>query len=219
MLSERLRPIVTGTTTTFSTTFLFRFSAKYTDGETGLIYYGYRYYQPSTGRWPSRDPLEEEGGLNLFAFCANGPINGYDAVGLDYLDCLGACIEQNDPMNAIIDSFHQRPMRIVARHIHGVGPRPFIQRPMANRLLGHRPTHNTETGQQTNAHHSRSLHDSVLLECCQDFGVDLGSGANRIPSCNSFGSAKLNFSLRAIVPPLRVRRLWFDANRWGNIAW
>ena len=29
----------------------FRFSAKYTDAETGLLYYGFRYYQSSLGRW------------------------------------------------------------------------------------------------------------------------------------------------------------------------
>jgi len=33
-----------------------RFSTKYTDPETGLVYYGYRYYSPSLGRWLSRDP-------------------------------------------------------------------------------------------------------------------------------------------------------------------
>jgi RHS repeat-associated protein len=39
----------------------FRFSTKYTDSETDLVYYGYRYYSPEMGRWLSRDPLGEEG--------------------------------------------------------------------------------------------------------------------------------------------------------------
>jgi len=39
----------------------FRFSTKYQDEETGLVYYGYRYYDPGTGRWPNRDPLGEPG--------------------------------------------------------------------------------------------------------------------------------------------------------------
>jgi integrase/recombinase XerD len=30
-----------------------------------VAYYGYRYFDPVTGRWPSRDPIEEEGGVNL----------------------------------------------------------------------------------------------------------------------------------------------------------
>src|SRR5580693_7965039 len=37
----------------------FRFSTKYEDAETGFLYYGYRYYNPGTGRWLSRDPIEE----------------------------------------------------------------------------------------------------------------------------------------------------------------
>jgi RHS repeat-associated protein len=36
-----------------------RFSTKWTDLESGFLYYGYRYYSPSTGRWLSRDPVEE----------------------------------------------------------------------------------------------------------------------------------------------------------------
>jgi RHS repeat-associated protein len=36
-----------------------RFSTKYQDDESDLLYYGYRYYKPSTGTWPNRDPLGE----------------------------------------------------------------------------------------------------------------------------------------------------------------
>jgi len=43
----------------------FRFSSKYQDDETDLLYYGLRYYSPSTGRWLNHDPIEEEGGINL----------------------------------------------------------------------------------------------------------------------------------------------------------
>ena len=38
--------------------YLFSSSAKYTDSENGLIYYGYRFYQPSTGRWSWGSTLE-----------------------------------------------------------------------------------------------------------------------------------------------------------------
>jgi RHS repeat-associated protein len=63
----------------------FRFSTKYTDNETGLLYYGYRYYQPQTGRWLSRDPIEEQGGANLYGFVFNNPIHLVDSLGLDVL--------------------------------------------------------------------------------------------------------------------------------------
>jgi len=41
----------------------FRFSTKYKDDETGLIYYGYRYHSPTLGRWLSRDPINEVGSM------------------------------------------------------------------------------------------------------------------------------------------------------------
>ena len=62
----------------------FLFSTKYLDAEVGLYYYGYRYYEPGAGRWLNRDPLAEEGGLNLYAFCGNDPGNVADPLGLDY---------------------------------------------------------------------------------------------------------------------------------------
>lgn len=60
----------------------FRYSTKYHDAETGLYYYGYRYYAPPAARWLTRDPLEEQGGLNLHCFCENDGVNRYDALGL-----------------------------------------------------------------------------------------------------------------------------------------
>jgi RHS repeat-associated protein len=47
-----------------------------------VTYYGYRHYDPSTGRWPSRDPIEEEGGVSLYAFVENSSIDFYDYLGL-----------------------------------------------------------------------------------------------------------------------------------------
>ena len=51
--------------------FDFRFSSEYQDTETGLTYYNYRYYSPELGRWLSRDPIEEDGGYNLYGMVGN----------------------------------------------------------------------------------------------------------------------------------------------------
>ena len=48
---------------------------------SGVRYYGYRYYDPVTGRWPSRDPIGERGGLNLYAFVGNDGVNLTDFLG------------------------------------------------------------------------------------------------------------------------------------------
>ena len=45
-------------------------------------YYGFRYYDPVTGRWPSRDPIGEYGGLNLYGMVGNNPIRWIDYLGL-----------------------------------------------------------------------------------------------------------------------------------------
>gem|GEM_PF-2284651 len=60
----------------------FGFSSKYLDPETGLQYFGHRYFSPDLGRWLCRDPLGEKGGANLYAYCANDPVNAVDALGL-----------------------------------------------------------------------------------------------------------------------------------------
>ncbi|WP_217704963.1 RHS repeat-associated core domain-containing protein [Victivallis sp. Marseille-Q1083] len=61
--------------------FTYRFSTKSMDGN-GLYYYGYRYYDPQHGRWISRDPIEENGGVNLYGMVENCTINKFDINGL-----------------------------------------------------------------------------------------------------------------------------------------
>jgi RHS repeat-associated protein len=87
----------------------FQFSTKYQDDETDLLYYGYRYYSPNTGRWSNRDPLNVVAGeedrfeliknygfdddfaqsieaisadLNDYIFAHNRPIIDYDVLGM-----------------------------------------------------------------------------------------------------------------------------------------
>ena len=61
--------------------FAFGFSTKYHDRETGMVSYQRRFYRPGLGRWLNRDPIEEEGGENLYAFCKNNPVLNVDING------------------------------------------------------------------------------------------------------------------------------------------
>jgi RHS repeat-associated protein len=60
----------------------FGFSTKYLDQETGLIYYGHRFYNPQAGRWISKDPIGEDGGSNVYGFINNDGVNRSDYLGL-----------------------------------------------------------------------------------------------------------------------------------------
>jgi len=60
----------------------FRFPGQYFDEETGLHYNMHRYYNPATGRYMTPDPIGLEGGINLYGFVQNDPVNFVDPWGL-----------------------------------------------------------------------------------------------------------------------------------------
>jgi RHS repeat-associated protein len=82
----------------------FRFSTKFCDEESGFYYYGYRFYDPSTGRWQNRDQLDEPGfmstlkrlgssgseDINLYLFVSNSPLDKIDPDGRFGWACVGA---------------------------------------------------------------------------------------------------------------------------------
>jgi len=77
-------------------------STKYFDDESELAYYGYRYYSPEMGRWVSRDPIGQWGGINLYIIGNNAPISGVDVLGLLAIDMaediVDAFLREQDPV-------------------------------------------------------------------------------------------------------------------------
>jgi RHS repeat-associated protein len=66
-----------------------RFSTKQWDPETALGYWGRRYHSATLGRWLNRDPIEEQGGFNLYAYVQNRPLRFVDSFGLASAFCAG----------------------------------------------------------------------------------------------------------------------------------
>lgn len=59
-----------------------QFSSKRQDPETGLIFFGRRYYDPQTGRWLTPDPEGYTDSMNLYAYVLNNPLTHLDLYGL-----------------------------------------------------------------------------------------------------------------------------------------
>ena len=64
------------------------------------VMYEARPYDPNMGRWMSRDPIGEEGGINLYAFVENDPANKWDILGLELPEKLKCC-----KIKRVIDNF------------------------------------------------------------------------------------------------------------------
>jgi RHS repeat-associated protein len=75
-----------------------RFSSKYFDPDTGLGYWGFRWYDAKNGRWLGREPLGEGESANLFAYCGNDGANLWDYLGLDPKTAAEAKKGLDDPL-------------------------------------------------------------------------------------------------------------------------
>jgi RHS repeat-associated protein len=60
----------------------YRFSSKEWNENSEMYYYLYRFYDPNLQRWLNRDPIGERGGINLFEYADNTPMNTIDSLGL-----------------------------------------------------------------------------------------------------------------------------------------
>ena len=58
------------------------FAGGLSDAQTGLVRFGARDYDPVVRRWTSKDPIGFDGGVNLYAYGANDPVNRSDPSGL-----------------------------------------------------------------------------------------------------------------------------------------
>jgi RHS repeat-associated protein len=65
----------------------FRYTGREFDSETGAYYYRARYYNPTSGRFISEDPIKFKGGINFYAYVHNDPA--------DLIDALGLCDDKN----------------------------------------------------------------------------------------------------------------------------
>src|SRR5438094_1674656 len=73
------------TTGTNAANNVYRFSSKERHANSGMYYYGYRFYDPNLQRWLNRDPLGEKTDRNLYRFAMNNALSYLDPYGLDLI--------------------------------------------------------------------------------------------------------------------------------------
>ena len=118
-----------------------RFSTKYADSEVGIVSYLMRFYKPLNGRWLNRDPIEEQGGDNLYAFCLNNPIATFDLLGL--LTSSEAFDHYKSGPDDPNDSTKRTPIRISFDEINTsevkVADFPAVKRLLSEKKTGKHP--------------------------------------------------------------------------------
>jgi RHS repeat-associated protein len=93
----------------------FGFAGMFQDPTTGLYYAQARWYSAPQGRFLTRDPAGESGGLNLYAYCGNDPVNQADPTGLDPQAALTPIDFNNIPVVTYVS--HQGGLQeVIARH-------------------------------------------------------------------------------------------------------
>ncbi len=81
---------------------------------------GLRSYSPSVGKWLSRDPIGERGGLNLFASVKNEPVGAIDPIGLKVRrnpKCQDACKTEEDCFECMVFCEGEGGCEVAVYHI------------------------------------------------------------------------------------------------------
>lgn len=122
----------------------FAFTGHYFHAPSSLNLALYRAYDYSIGRWLSRDPIGEAGGLNLYGYVLNNPLNAIDPLGLD----TDIIIHRNAPLpgqqprdaNGAMTVFHNGTFDFSSRvnqfgyqdGTHGIYPGDYSVRPRSD---------------------------------------------------------------------------------------
>jgi RHS repeat-associated protein len=109
------------------TTIHLRFPGQYFDTESALHYNWHRYYDPSTGRYLSPDPIGIEGGSNLFGYVGVNPLSQIDPNGLDAIIAHNGTATYYNSSGQVVGNYQYTTGRPGATdtRIVGQGPIPF----------------------------------------------------------------------------------------------
>jgi RHS repeat-associated protein len=99
----------------------YRFSSKEWISNSGLYYYGFRYYSPILQRWLNKDPIQETGGINLFRYAGNNPLSSIDPYGNACPAAAGVLVGTGESLTVLIP-----PVAIIAGTVAVVGAGMYV---------------------------------------------------------------------------------------------
>jgi RHS repeat-associated protein len=115
----------------------FGFTGHLEHKELGLVFTLYRAYDPATGRWQSRDPIGESGGINLYGYVGNDPVSLIDPLGLNPGDFINDASGDPNPFH-----IHDEAMDLEKKHMpsghgaHGGGFAHCVANCLMKRRIG-----------------------------------------------------------------------------------
>jgi RHS repeat-associated protein len=93
------------TVATGANTAAYRYTGRRFDAETGLYFYRARAYSPTLGRFLQTDPIGTQGGVNLYAYVNNDPLNNTDPDGTCGPACLAAALAAGGAITGVAVQF------------------------------------------------------------------------------------------------------------------
>ena len=164
----------------------FRFSSEYHDVSLGLVYYNYRHYNPQDGHWLSLDPLQELGGLNLYAFLDNQLLTDY--LGLSFwegvTDFFRKAKEQAEAIGRFTEQQVEEAKDFIISTIHSAEERVKVALAYAKMVM------------------------DMALEKMSELGSPCGSGPSAILIPDGLPALLLDVNI--MVPNITAGVIWVD---------
>ena len=165
---------------------LFRFSSEYHDVSLGLVYYNYRHYNPQDGHWLSLDPLQELGGLNLYAFLDNQLLTDYLGLSFweDVTDFFRKAKEQAEAIGRFTEQQVEEAKDFIISTIHSAEERVKVALAYAKMVM------------------------DMALEKMSELGSPCGSGPSAILIPDGLPALLLDVNI--MVPNITAGVIWVD---------
>ena len=172
----------------------FLFQGREYDYDTALYYFRNRWYEPETGRWLSPDPIGISGGLNLYAFCGNDPVNYIDPEGKGGVQFGDWFLGWGDPWLTFDNSTLDTMWNGGAAAIDGMIP-------FWDPLNAYCDAYTNECGERDSAYETSYKTGETAFAIAEGYIFD------KIPKLNKYGKA---------APILQIIAIWYDGDYYKN---